>query len=31
MQASDRGPALAVGIAVAIILGFIIFLFVQYG
>lgn len=31
MQASDRGPALAVGIAFAIILGFIIFLFVQYG
>ncbi len=31
MQASDRGPALAVGIAVAIILGFIIFVFVQYG
>lgn len=31
MQASDRGPAVAVGIAVAIIAGFILFLFVQYG
>jgi hypothetical protein len=31
MQPGDRGPAVAVGIAVAIIAGFIIFLFVQYG
>lgn len=31
MQPGDRGPAVAVGIAVAIIAGFIIFLIVQYG
>lgn len=31
MRASDRGPAVAVGIALAIIAGFLIFVVVQYG